>query len=77
MRQQAEALVRAVSAFRLSLNERIEQPAVDLRAGTAEPRLAASAPPADLRASSKPAVPLARKSTPALTAAAGDDWEEF
>ena len=77
MRQQAEALVRAVSTFRLSLEERVApQAPADLRVGAAEP--AQRAP-----ALAKPRSKVARVTAPAAVAAAatatagGDDWEEF
>ena len=67
MRQQAESLVRAVSAFKLTVEERV--------APSAEPALAAPArAPALAVARAKPV----HKATPAVaSAAAGDDWEEF
>ena len=71
MRQQAEALVRAVSAFRLSLEDRVDHAPADMRESAYEPTLAK---PAVTRAASK-AVAAPKQATPAL--AAGDDWEEF
>jgi methyl-accepting chemotaxis protein-1 (serine sensor receptor) len=69
MRQQAESLVRAVSAFRLSLEERMEG-ARDLRAPAQAPQQ-----PAVMQRAPAKSVPAPRQATPAL--AAGDDWEEF
>jgi len=71
MRQQAESLVRAVSAFRLSLEDRVDPAPADMREASYEPT---HGKPAVTRAASK-AVAAPKQSTPAL--AAGDDWEEF
>ncbi|HUP98017.1 MAG TPA: methyl-accepting chemotaxis protein [Usitatibacter sp.] len=76
MRQQAEALVRAVSTFRLTES--------DLRAEPAAPEVESLEPPPGGRA---PALAVARakpaksarseKAMPAAAASSGDDWEEF
>ena len=66
MRQQAETLVRAVSAFRLTLEERVQTPEPHFTSKAAS-RGAATA----LAQASPP-----RKPHPALTASR-DDWEEF
>jgi methyl-accepting chemotaxis protein len=66
MRQQAETLVRAVSAFRLTLEERVDSPAP-----RSAPRVVSRETAAAVAKVSPP-----RKSQPALTARA-DDWEEF
>jgi len=72
MRQQAEALVRAVSAFRLSLEDRVDQESHDMRESAYEP---APGPAPAVTRSAQKAVAAPRQATPAL--AAGDDWEEF
>lgn len=67
MRQQAEALVRAVSAFRLSVEERPAEP-------MAAPRRAARAADSHTRVS----LPHPRKAAqPALAASGEEDWKEF
>ncbi|MGZ5097117.1 MAG: methyl-accepting chemotaxis protein [Usitatibacter sp.] len=68
MRQQAEALVRAVSAFRLTLEERV----------SAAPAAMGGLPRIARRATSMatPKAAPSPKAQPALTAS-GDDWEEF
>jgi len=63
--------VRAVSAFRLSLEERVED-ARDSRGSAYEARQSA---PAMMQRAAAKSVPAPRQATPAL--AAGDDWEEF
>jgi hypothetical protein len=74
MRQQAENLVRAVSAFRLTLDERVtpqHAAPADLRETQRE-----AAPRAIQR--SKPARVTAKVATTAAAATtASDDWEEF
>jgi methyl-accepting chemotaxis protein len=72
MRQQAESLVQAVSAFRLSLDERAA-PTAPADRGIAESEPAFRAPSLAARAGAK-AAPAPRQA-PALAAA--DDWEEF
>ena len=73
MRQQAESLARAVSAFRLSLEERVDSaPGQDLRMAAVEP--AARAPSL---AVSRPAPKQGPSARPAPALTAGDDWEEF
>ncbi len=75
MRQQAESLVRAVSAFRLTLEERVTEPAGrdvdDTQAQLAMPRAQA------LSAARPLTNKAARKPAPAAAAGGSDGWEEF
>ena len=68
MRQQAEALVRAVSTFRLTIEERV---APAPAAMASPPRIARRSASTTVAMAPPPANPQ-----PAL-AASGDDWEEF
>jgi len=71
MRQQAESLVRAVGAFRISLDDRVRDvPSL----GVAEPE---PAPPRAPALAVSRAVPARAKAQPAAASTAGDDWEEF
>jgi len=76
MRQQAESLVRAVSTFRLTLEERVagEESEPDERV---EPQL--EAPRAQAIAAPRAAAikPPVRKAAPAAAPTSADDWEEF
>jgi uncharacterized phage infection (PIP) family protein YhgE len=75
MRQQAEALVRAVSTFRLTIHDRVAvAPEHDLRQApppARSPALTSNRP-------AQPPAPRKAASVAAATASAGgDDWEEF
>jgi methyl-accepting chemotaxis protein len=74
MRQQAETLVRAVSAFRLSLEDRVDATPAGSR-GSVQSSLARSPLAAPTARGSAKSVAAPRQATAAL--AAGDDWEEF
>jgi methyl-accepting chemotaxis protein len=74
MRQQAETLVRAVSAFRLSLEDRVDAAPAGSR-GSVQSSLARSPLAAPTARGSAKSVAAPRQATAAL--AAGDDWEEF
>ena len=67
MRQQAEALVRAVSAFRVSIEERPAQPVAAPRRAT---RVADTHNPVSLASPH-------RAAQPALAASGEEDWKEF
>jgi methyl-accepting chemotaxis protein len=70
MRQQAEALVRAVGTFRLTTEDRMREIAAGAASVSAPARAPALAPGSrSMPVKAKPAVPA--------TMAAGDDWEEF
>jgi hypothetical protein len=77
MRQQAEALVQAVSAFRLTLDERVGESAFASRPADLRAALTETAPAATTRA--LPPAPVKPRKAAAQPAAAtvGDDWEEF
>jgi methyl-accepting chemotaxis protein len=71
MRQQAEALVRAVGTFRLTTEDRTREMAAAAQGAAAAP---SRAPALSSGARSMPV--KAKQAVPATTAA-GDDWEEF
>jgi methyl-accepting chemotaxis protein len=71
MRQQAESLVKAVGAFRLTTEDRIRDVPALAAAG-----MPSQAPRAPALAVSRAAAVRAKPSQPAA-ATAGDDWEEF
>ncbi|MEP7260938.1 MAG: methyl-accepting chemotaxis protein, partial [Usitatibacter sp.] len=74
MRQQAESLVRAVSAFRLTIDDRVSDEHEVEEA--VQPRVAAPRAPA-LSANRGVPIQATRKATPAAAAGGSDDWEEF
>jgi methyl-accepting chemotaxis protein-1 (serine sensor receptor) len=77
MRQQAETLVRAVSTFRLTVEERIDEGVTPFALASAAPR----EPQPKRSTSTAMAQPVAakpmRKPAPTTAAAGSDDWEEF
>jgi methyl-accepting chemotaxis protein len=78
MRQQAETLVRAVSTFRLTVEERVDEGVTPFALASGSPReprpaRSTSTAMAQPMAAAKPV----RKPAPTTAAAGSDDWEEF
>ena len=77
MRQQAETLVRAVSTFRLTVEERLDEGVTPFALASASQRQ----PEPPRSTSTAMAQPMAakpvRKAAPTTAAAGSDDWEEF
>ena len=76
MRQQAEALVRAVSAFRVAEGEARAEARAAPAVEALEPMRAARAPALAV-ARARPAKPARKEPVATAAAGPGDDWEEF